>query len=385
MNGNIPQVFIVGSKGIPAQYGGFETFVDRLSAYSAGRINCYVACLSDQKKEFFYHGAQCFCIPVPEIGPAKAIYYDCAALDCFIAFCQAHPEITHPIFYVLACRIGFAIGHYRRRIHQLGGVLYVNPDGQEWKRKKWSLPVRRYWKYSEGQMVRKADRLVCDSRAIEAYIQKEYAQRQTVYIAYGAEKIPLAAPEQLDMWLAAHSLSRDNYYILVGRFVPENNFETIIRAFMASDSSKRLAIITGENRKLLEKIRKSTACDRDPRICFAGTVYDPGLLGAIRENAYASFHGHEVGGTNPSLLEAMCRTNVNLVLDVVFNREVGGDAVLYWTKQDCDLCELIHRVEKMTPAQREQLGAKAAQRIRTHYSWETIADTYAALFEGELS
>lgn len=385
VNRNKPQVFIVGSKGIPAKYGGFETFVDRLTLYSGDRVCYHVSCLSDKKGEYIYHGARCVRIPVPDIGPAKAIYYDCAALNSFISYCDAHPEIQRPIFYILTCRIGFAIAYFRRRIHQLGGVLYVNPDGQEWKRKKWSLPVRRYWKYSEGRMVRSADRIICDSQAIAAYIQKEYSRKQTIYLAYGAEKTTPVTPERVTSWLSAHGLSRENYYVLVGRFVPENNFEWIIRSFMASKTERKLAIITGENPKLLKKIYKRTGCQRDPRICFVGTLYEPGLLCAIRENAYASFHGHEVGGTNPSLLEAMRCTKVNLVLDVVFNREVGGqDAVLYWAKQAGSLEDQIRQAEQMTPAQREQLGEKAVLRICTAYRWEQIAAAYASLFEEEL-
>lgn len=377
------QVFIVGSKGIPAQYGGFETFVDKLTKYSGEAVDYHVACQSPKKCEFFYHNARCIGIPVPSIGPAKAIWYDCVALKTFIHYCRMHPEIERPIFYVLACRIGFIISHYSHQIHQLGGVLYVNPDGQEWKRKKWSLPVRRYWKYSERRMIRSADLIICDSMAIEADIRQRYAKYnpKTLYIAYGAEK-PVTDEKKADEWLESHALKKNDYYILVGRFVPENNFEQIIREFMSSHTSRKLAIITGENPRLRAHIEKITGCGKDSRICFVGTVYDPPLLCAIRQNAYASFHGHEVGGTNPSLLEGMLCTKVNLVLDVVFNREVcGDDGALYWTKQPGNLCKLIHRVENMDKSECSSLGQHAVLRMQKMFSWEGISAAYQSIFE----
>ncbi len=377
------QVFIVGSKGIPARYGGFETFVDKLTEYSGEAVDYHVACQSKKQCEFFYHHSRCVSVPTPSIGPAKAIWYDCAALENFIAYCRMHPEIEHPIFYVLACRIGFVIRRYSRQIHRLGGVLYVNPDGQEWKRKKWSWPVRLYWKYSERRMIRSADQIICDSRAIEADILQRYAQYhpQTRYISYGAEKAAADA-EKLDEWLSCHRLCRGGYYILVGRFVPENNFEQIIREFMSSHTARKLAIITGKNHRLQAHIKKVTGCGADSRIRFVGTVYDPELLCAIRESAFASFHGHEVGGTNPSLLEGLCCTKVNLVLDVVFNREVcGDDGALYWTKQPDSLRGLIDHAEQMDETTRFRLGENAVSRIRERFSWEDIAAAYRALFE----
>ena len=114
-------VFIVGSKGIPASYGGFETFVEKLTQYKKSpRIQYHVAVLSDHTGEYMHNGARCFCVKVPDIGSAKAVYYDGAALDAGIAYCKKHPEIRRPIFYVLACRIGPFIPYYRKQIHALG-------------------------------------------------------------------------------------------------------------------------------------------------------------------------------------------------------------------------------------------------------------------------
>ncbi len=147
---NKQHVFIIGSKGIPAQYGGFETFVEKLVEYqSDNEILYHVARLSDDNDRYEYNGAIGFDVKVPNIGPAKAIYYDVAALDKCIDYCTQMNLKKTPVFYILACRIGPFIEAYKKKIRKLGGVLLINPDGNEWKRSKWSPPVRRYWKISE--------------------------------------------------------------------------------------------------------------------------------------------------------------------------------------------------------------------------------------------
>ena len=128
------QVFIVGTKGIPAAYGGFETFVEKLTEYQVNdNIRYHVARIGNDIMRYEYNGAKCFNINVPNIGAAKAIYYDVVALQHCINYCKARPAIIHPIFYVLACRIGPFIYYFKRQIKKLGGMLYVNPDGHEWK------------------------------------------------------------------------------------------------------------------------------------------------------------------------------------------------------------------------------------------------------------
>lgn len=382
----VRHVFVIGSKGIPAAYGGFETFVEKLTLYKVSdKIHYHVARMAEDDMRFAYNGASVFDIKVPYIGPARAVACDLIALRRCIHYCKVHKEIQHPIFYVLACRIGPFIAQFRREIHALGGVLFVNPDGHEWKRAKWSKPIRRYWKYSEGLMVKNADLLICDSKNIEKYIRTTYKKYspKTTFIAYGSEyeASPLAddAPAFTD-WLSAHGLTAGNYYLVVGRFVPENNFETMIREFMRSDSEKDFAIITTTNGRFYNRLQEALSFEKDPRIKFVGTVYDPALLGKIRENAYAYFHGHEVGGTNPSLLEALGATDLNLLLNVGFNKEVAEDAALYWTKEEGNLAELIHRADRLSKEEIAALGRKAKNRIRTNYSWEYIVALYEALF-----
>ena len=287
--------------------------------------------------------------------------------------------------YILACRIGPFMSHFTNKIHKLGGVVYVNPDGHEWLRAKWPAPVRAYWKISEQMMTKHADLMVCDSKNIEKYIQESYASYSpsTTFIAYGAEtrrSVLANDDEKLLAWYSEKGLAAKNYYLVVGRFVPENNYETMIREFMKSNTDKVFAIITNVNDKFLDELEQKLHYKADPRIRFVGTVYDQELLMKIRENAYGYFHGHEVGGTNPSLLEALTSTDLNLLLQVGFNQEVAEDSALYWTKEDGDLAQLIEKADALAAEEIAALGEKAKARIATAYSWQYICNEYEKLF-----
>lgn len=385
---DVQHVFIVGSKGIPGNYGGYETFVDKLTEYHQNNPNLkyHVACKAKDTKTFEYHNADCFDVKVPSIGPAQAIYYDVAALNQCVKYIRQH-NIQHPIVYILACRIGPFAAHFQKVIHKLGGKLYINPDGHEWMRAKWSAPVRKYWKISEQLMTKHCDLLICDSKNIEKYIHDEYGRYnpKTTFIAYGAEtrKSKLTDDDpKLTAWYKEKGLSPKSYYLVVGRFVPENNYETMIREFMKSHSKRDFALITNVSDKFLEELKEKTHFDQDPRIKFVGTVYDKELLMKIRENAYGYFHGHEVGGTNPSLLEALGSTDLNLLLDVGFNREVAEDAALYWNKQPGNLASLIDQADGMSADEISSLGEKSSQRIAKSYSWQYISDKYGQVFLG---
>ena len=285
---------------------------------------------------------------------------------------------------MLACRIGPFIGNLKKKIVKLGGKLFVNPDGHEWMRAKWSAPVRKYWKISEEGMVKHSDLLVCDSINIEKYIKEEYKKYspKTTYIAYGAdvEKSKLADDDEILLkWYSEKGLKPKEYYLVVGRFVPENNYEIMIREFMKSNSKKDFAIITTANDKLMDDLESKLGFKSDPRIKFVGTVYDKELLKKIRENAYGYLHGHEVGGTNPSLLEALGSTDLNLLLDVGFNHEVGENVALYWNKSDGNLADLIDKTDDIALSEAVENGLKAKERIEKSYSWQFIADEYAVL------
>lgn len=398
-------IFLVGAKSLGA-YGGYETFIDKLTEYHQNdlELKYHVACkangdgcmdetkvdgVTDIKKngkgetvEFTYHNARCFKIHVPQIGPAQAIYYDVKALKECCVYIEKN-KIENAIVYIMACRIGPFAKKYYKKLHKLGAKVYLNPDGHEWMRAKWSKPIRWYWKESEQMMVKYCDLAICDSVNIEKYIQSSYASYnpKTTFIAYGAEtRSSQGAEERYEKWLKEKELKANEYYLVVGRFVPENNYETMIREFMKSNSKKDFAIITNVNDKFLAELESRLHFKSDPRIKFVGTVYDSELLMKIREEAYAYFHGHEVGGTNPSLLEALGSTKLNLLLKVGFNQEVAEEAALYWTKEDGNLADLIDSADKLSQEDIDELGQKAKERIRTAYSWEYICEKYKKCF-----
>lgn len=379
-------VFIIGSKGIPAKYGGFETFVEKLTEQQKSKdIKYHVSCLAQDNNEFEHNRARCFNINVPNIGPAKAVYYDIFALKECIRYIKEN-KIENSIVYILACRIGPFVGKYKKQLKKLGGTLFVNPDGHEWKRGKWNAAIRKYWKISEQLMVKHSDLLVCDSKNIEKYIQEDYKKYnpKTTFIAYGADieksKLSNDDPKLLN-WYKEKGVREKEYYLVVGRFVPENNYEVMITEFMKSNTKKDFVLITNvEQNKFYEQLKQKTGFDKDSRIKFVGTVYDQELLKKIRENAYGYLHGHEVGGTNPSLLEALASTDLNLLLDVGFNREVGEEGAAYFTKKEMNLASLINNLEKVDEQCIKEKSALSTQRILKYYTWTRIVDMYEKLF-----
>ena len=379
-------VFIIGSKGIPAKYGGFETFVDKLTEKKVSdEIKYHVACMShDTSDEFEYNNARCFNVKIKDIGSAKAITYDIQALRMCKKYIEEN-NLKDCIIYILACRIGPFLLFYKKQLEKLGIKVFVNPDGHEWKRSKWNYFIRQYWKISERLMIKKADLVVCDSIGIESYIKEDYKEYnpKTTFIAYGAdvEENREVDIEKLNGWYDKFNLKSNEYYLIVGRFVPENNYELMIREFMASSSKKDLVIITNvEQNKFYESLQVTTNFKDDKRIKFVGTVYDQELLTSIRENAYGYLHGHEVGGTNPSLLEALATTKLNLLLNVVFNAEVGKEGALYFNKDKGNLAEVIDKADKLTEKEINELGEKAKNRIVNEYSWKSIVNKYEDLF-----
>lgn len=386
-------VFIIGSKGIPAQYGGFESFVENLTKYKKDKeIQYYVSCIPTKEmydtspRTFKYNNANCFYVAPRNIGPAKAVVHDIEALRYCIRYIK-RKKLENVIIYILACRIGPFIGYYKKQLKKLGVTLYVNPDGHEWKRAKWSLPVRKYWKISEKYMVKHADLLICDSKNIEKYIQKDYKvfSPNTTFIAYGSETKQSKLEDQNEKWISwcnEKQIKPENYYLVVGRFVPENNYETMVREFMKSSTTKDFVIITGvEHNKFYQQLKEKTHFENDKRIKFVGTVYDSELLKKIRENAYGYFHGHEVGGTNPSLLEALGSTKLNLLLDVGFNREVGENGALYWNKEPGNMAKVIEFADSMEYQEILELEKKAKKRIEQEYSWDIIVERYEKIFQ----
>ncbi len=294
-------------------------------------------------------------------------------------------QIQNPIFYVLGNTVGAFIAPFVKQIHNRGGRFFINPDGLEWKRSKWSRPVQAYLKFSEKQMTRQADLVISDNIGIDRYLKQVYPWSKTYFIAYGTQTQPsrlTTADSKVRAYFQTFDIREKDYYLILGRFVPENNYETAIKEFMASSTKRDLVIICNhEGNAYFKQLLAETECDKDPRIKFVGTLYDKELLAYIREQAYAYIHGHEVGGTNPGLLEALAHTNLNLVLGVDFNQSVAKSAALYWSKQKGQLAELINQVDAGFDS--DHLGKEAKAIIQEHYTWEKIVGEYEALFLNE--
>ena len=377
-------IFIIGSRGLPAQYGGFETFVEKLVSHKVSpAIRYHVACLSDEStgNHFDYKGADCFTVNPPKLGPARVIAYDMMAINYSLKLIKKE-RIQSPIFYILGNTIGAFIVHFAKKIQSIGGILLVNPDGLEWKRAKWSKPVQSYLKYSEKEMTKYANLIISDNRGIETYIRNTYPWSRTTFIAYGTDlsKTTLTAEDSsVRDWYQKWQTQEKEYYLILGRFVPENNYETAIREFMKSSTERDLVIICNhEGNAYFDELRQITGFDKDKRVKFVGTVYDQDLLKYIRNQAFAYIHGHEVGGTNPGLLEALAQTDLNLIFNVDFNHQVAQGTALYWNKEYGNLSKLIDSVDGQVSF--EDLGNAAKANMKENYTWEKIVGEYEELF-----
>ena len=377
-------IFIIGSRGLPAQYGGFETFVEKLVSHKVSpAIRYHVACLSDEStgNHFDYKGADCFTVNPPKLGPARVIAYDMMAINYSLKLIKKE-GIQSPIFYILGNTIGAFIVHFAKKIQSVCGILLVNPDGLEWKRAKWSKPVQSYLKYSEKEMTKYANLIISDNRGIETYIQNTYPWARTTFIAYGTDlsKTTLTAEDDpVRDWYQKWQTQEKDYYLILGRFVPENNYEIAIREFMKSSTERDLVIICNhEGNAYFDELRQITGFDKDKRVKFVGTVYDQDLLKYIRNQAFAYIHGHEVGGTNPGLLEALAQTDLNLIYNVDFNHQVAQETALYWNKEDGNLSQLIDSVDGQVSF--EDLGNAAKANMKENYTWEKIVGEYEELF-----
>ncbi|MBJ8325319.1 beta 1-4 rhamnosyltransferase Cps2T [Streptococcus pacificus] len=380
-------VFILGSRGLPASYGGFETFVQELIQNQVSPdIKYHVACLSNEKQghHFDYSGADCFTIKPPKIGSARVIAYDMMAINYSLSLIQKQ-QIKQPIFYLLGNTIGGFIHPFAKKIKGVGGKLFVNPDGLEWKRSKWPKPVQMYLKYSEKMMTKHANLIITDNLGIEDYIRTSYPWSKTSFIAYGTDtessNLSPTDPTVREFY-QKWQITEKNYYLILGRFIPENNYETIIREFMASQTERDLIIISNyEGNAYFETLRQKTHFNQDERIKFVGTVYDKELVSYIRENAFAYLHGHSVGGTNPGLLESLAHTDLSLVLDVSFNRQTAKDVVYYWKSKENDLKDLLNKMDKKDHF--KELGIAAKNHVKENYTWSKIVKEYEDLFLSE--
>lgn len=379
-------IIIIGSRGYEKDYGGWETFVTNLiNNYDDKDTKFYVAELNHNKKNRnveVRNGVTCPQIYVPKQGSATMFTFAVKAVLYFKKYIKKE-KLDNVVMYILGCRVGPLFTLIHRSLNKMGVKVVINPDGLEWKREKWSWWIKQYFKMSERTSIKSSDYVVCDSKAIEAYVKDKYKKynKQTTFIAFGAYLKDIKdIDKKTKVFMDKYDIKKRDYYLIVGRFVPENNYELMIREFMQSNTKKDLVIVCNvEKNKFYEKLKEKTGFEKDKRIKFVGPVYDQDVLVRLRKNAKAYIHGHSVGGTNPSLLEALSITDVNILYDVVYNREVGEDATLYFTSEEGSLRKQIEKVEKFKSKEQNEYGLKAKQRIIDEYTWEIVVKKYKKL------
>ena len=352
-------ISIIGTQGVPANYGGFESLVENIIGDNkSSDINYTVFCsskdLSQQINE--YKGAKLKYIPLSANG-IQSIPYDMLSL-------LKTPQNTDVIL-ILGVSGSLILPFFRLFSKK---KLVINIDGLEHRRDKWGKAARWYLKFSEKLAVKYADVIIADNKGIQDYVKEEYG-KDSVLIAYGGDHVIRDIDPQFEEnVLNRFSLTPQEYAITVCRIEPENNCHNTLEAFSRTD--KKLIFIgnwsrSEYGRNLKEKYSQfSNIIIQDP-------IYDIDILYALRKNAGIYIHGHSAGGTNPSLVEAMFFGCPILCFDVVYNRASTQDKAYYWKDVE-DLVELLQY--------KDLRGDDMKVIAHKEYTWQTIASQYELLY-----
>lgn len=357
---------ILGTRGIPARYGGFETFAEKLAEGLAARghditVYCEVG-MAPVATECC--GARLKHVAAPALGPFTTIAYD--------AMCLWDARKNFNVVYML----GYGAAPFCAIPRFWGTEVWINPDGIEWARAKWNFFGRAYLRLMEWVALRAASRIIADADAIAGDLAARHGMlRACTTIAYGCEIVETTPKADL---LGEWSLTPDAYYLVVCRLERENHVLEILEAFQLSKSPRAMIVVGNHDAKT--KYVKRILQVRDPRIRMIGAVYDQKKLTALRAHAFAYVHGHSVGGTNPSLLEAMGCGNLVLAHDNPFNRETLGAAGIFFSGAG-ELTRAIEGVERLPQSGLDELREAARRRARANYRWEDAIERYAELLE----
>lgn len=352
---------ILGTRGIPACYGGFETFAQELSIRLVEHgidVTVYCEKMEGESPES-YKGVWLSYIPAPKMGPFTTILFDLR--------CLWHARKGFDVVYML----GYGTSIFCLIARLYGAKVWINMDGIEWARAKWNFAGKIYFKIMEAIAVRIANRIIADAEGIKQFLQDRHKHISPCsVIPYGANVVDSAPDISLFSGL---NLQPNQYYLIVCRLEPENYVLEIIKGFAAAESKLPLVVV-GNNKTDTPYIKMLKAVN-DRHIMFIGVVYDKAKLWALRYYCKAYFHGHSVGGTNPSLLEALGCGNIVIAHDNLFNREVVGESGLYFKTAD-EIPSLISLVENMDDKQRADVSNKARQIIKERYNWDIVTDMY---------
>ena len=361
------RIAIVGDRGIPARYSGFSTLVEqlapRLVAEHGFDVTVYCRNHYYDDRSPLYQGVHRVFLPAPDGKNFESIVHSNLAM--------IHAAFKGYDLVIVADpgNAPFGLPLWLRRTP----TVYLT-DGLGWQRRKWSALQRRYYRWAERVCVRIASWLVTDSRAMQDYYRTTYAADST-FIPYSGD---VGDPPDLSA-LATLGLQRGEYYLVVARLEPENNVDLIIREYRAAGLARPLVVVGGS--PYGTAYSHAIAAQSDARVRCVGGIFDSAVLNALYANCYAYLHGHEVGGTNPSLLRAMHSGAACIPIDVVFHREVVGEDALFFTKAEGNLAAVLTCIDG-APDVVGRLGAAARSRATAEYRWDAVAVAYATLLRG---
>ena len=349
---------IVGTRGIPARYGGFETFAEELSTRLVARGHHVTVYCRERHSEPLYRGVQLKYLPT-----LRHKYFDTIT---HTAISTLH-LLTTRYDAILYCNAANAVFTWIPRV--LGMPVALNVDGLERNRKKWNWFAQTWYRVSEWLATWMPNEIVTDARRIEEYYQQRYDRRSNM-IPYGAE----LGRVQTSAVLPTLDLKEYEYFLYVSRMEPENNGLLVREAFEQVSTPYKLALI-GDAPYAVEYIRK-VRDTKDPRIVIPGAIYGAGYR-ELGSHCFAYVHATEVGGTHPALIEAMGRGALTLYLETPENTEVAGGAGIPFTH--ASLSSVMQSVLDMTELERQQWRDKAMERVRVRYSWDAVTDSYETL------
>lgn len=363
-DGSGPHVAILGTRGVPAMHGGFETFADHLARFlvAAGwRVTVYCqATGSGAAHEDEWNGVRRVHVPVARGGPAGTVVFDARA-----AFLATRDEGVHLV-------LGYNTAVLNLVLRAAGKHVVMNMDGLEWQREKWSLPARTWLRVNEYVGMKTSQRLVADHPMIEERLRLFRPATAITMIPYGADVVTQAGTQVV----TALGLEPGGYYLTVARIEPENSLLSIVEAHAARPNGKKLVVLgsfepgTNEYHAALARAAADTCL-------FPGPIYDKDAVQALRFHAFAYVHGHTVGGTNPSLVESMGAGNAVVAHDNRFNRWVAGEGALYFS----DTATLVGAFDALEsdPSLVSRLAGAATERHRARFTWEIVLDEYLTL------
>ena len=360
------RIAILGTRGIPANYGGFETFAQELSTRLVQRghdvtVYCRRANYPEPLAE--YQGVRLITLPTIHTKSLDTLSH---------AFLSSLHVLLQRIDIALYCNSATSCFAWIPRLRRAQVVM--NPDGIEWERAKWGWAGKTFYKCSEHLAARIAHRIVSDSNVIREYYREKFGC-DSDFVAYGADLIERGTGREL---LSEFGVRPEGYFLFVSRLEPENNAHLVVKAFENVKTDINLVVV-GSAPFADDYIRRLTDT-KDRRVIFPGALYGEPYR-ALRANAYVYVNAMEVGGTHPAILEAMGAGNCVLVSDIAYNAEAVAEAGVQFKSKDVDDCR-----EKMQwlvdhPEQVREFRKQAVERVRTQYNWDDVVSAYEDVFK----